>query len=604
MDGKGADPQAAAEAATLASSPAAARRQSERSVAPLESGAPPGASGPRARPITAAANASERAIARALRDDERTRAHAFSGLTALLAFGSLCSLPIVGGDAFAKLLGTAVIALVFSSSLAMFRVTRKGRRPSRRAMRAYGFTIGACAVGLQYYVGFFSAGATVMTVTIYFFGLSSDRVLARYVPALVCGAFLIAGALVVAGTIPDVGLINAGNAPAETRLMGMVQTSIVLVLTASLAMLSQRSVRAAMAQSNEALLVARRGEALLAEAQQHLERALGVVIGQPSHYSGQLAGPYQLGIVIGVGAMAEVYAAEHVETGEPAAVKLMRPADLSRADLVERFSREGAICSSLHNPHLVAIHGVGRLDDGAPYIAMELLRGQDLATRLRKEGKLAPAEALELAHALAEGLSAVHQAGIVHRDLKPMNVFRDEPLLGRASWKILDFGISKPRASSGTLTHVGVVGTPGYMSPEQARGLPIDQRSDVFAMGALLYRTLTGRPAFIGNDAPQIMFDVAYKMPEQPSLVVRELTSDIDAVLALALAKDPYERFGSARELADALTLAVRGELPELQRDRARTLLGRSPWGRPVAGAPGASDADQRSGGDGFNSSI
>src|SRR5688500_13821583 len=195
MDGKGADRQAAVDAATLASRPSAARRRSDRSIPPIDSSAPPGASGARARPVPATSNASERAIARALRDDERTRTHAFSGLTALLAFGSLCSLPVVGGDPVAKILGTAVIASVFLSSLTAFRITRSGARPSRRAMRAYGFTIAACAVGLQYYVGFFSAGATVMTVAIYFFGLSSDRVLATFVPTLVCAAYLLAGLL-------------------------------------------------------------------------------------------------------------------------------------------------------------------------------------------------------------------------------------------------------------------------------------------------------------------------------------------------------------------------------------------------------------------------
>jgi serine/threonine-protein kinase len=449
-------------------------------------------------------------------------------------------------------------------------------------MRVYGFTVGFGVLAIQYYFGLFSAGIVVVTVGVYYFGQSSDRVQYLYLPVTMISIYLVAALLVSGGVVPDRGLFNA-VAGLETRLFAVSQVTLVMALTARMATLSRRSMRAAMARSHEAMALARQGHALLVEAQQQLERALGIVIGQPSHYSGQIAGQFQLGVVIGVGAMGEVYAAEHVDTAQPAAVKLMRPSTLSRPDLVERFLREGAICSSLHSPHLVTIHEVGKLADGAPYMAMELLRGQDLAARLRKEGRLPPSEVVELARALAAGLSVVHEAGVVHRDLKPVNVFHAEQP-GGPCWKILDFGISKPARSTGTLTDIGVVGTPGYMSPEQARGLPLDHRSDMFAMGVLLYRTLTGRPAFIGSDTPQIMFDVAYKMPEQPSAVLELLPSDVDLVFALALAKDPKDRFTSAHELADALALGLRQELAPEQRKRAHALLDALPWGEPVVG--------------------
>jgi serine/threonine protein kinase len=392
--------------------------------------------------------------------------------------------------------------------------------------------------------------------------------------------------------VRDVGLLDASQAPISSHIFFVVAVTIVLALTARMAAVSRASMRAALLRSHEAMQVARKGEALLAEAQQQLERALGVAIGKPSHYSGQVAGAYRLELVVGIGAMGEVYSAEHLETGKLAAVKLLRPSSLSRPDLVERFLREGAICTALKSPHLVEVYDVGTLADGAPYLTMELLEGSDLAARLRKDGSLPLAEVLELAEALAQGLTQVHAAGVVHRDLKPVNVFQTGTSDQRRVWKILDFGVSKQRTSTGTLTDVGVVGTPGYMSPEQARGLPVDHRSDIFAMGLVLYRSLTGRPAFSGNDTPQIMFEVVYKMPERPSATVKNLPSEVDLVFAIALAKDPRERWASVRELADALALAAQKEItPELRR-RAHGVLRTLPWSQPVSVGTNPSDAE------------
>jgi hypothetical protein len=519
---------AAADAPTLVDGPATRRRR-PRDARRATVAAEPASQNANGSGARTTSGASEHAIARALRDEEQVRAHAFSGVAALMSLSSLCSLPLVGGNAVAKLLAEIAVALIVLASLLTWRLTRRGTRPERNVMRAYGFTLVSCALVLLHYVGFFSAGIVIMPVGIYYFGQSSDRVQNVVIPAFLCAGYLGAALLVAGNVLPDLALISA-PASLDTRLVALSQATFVLALTARMATLARRSMRAAMTQSHEAMSLARTGEALLAEAQQQLERALGIVVGQASHYSGQIAGRYQLGVVIGIGAMGEVYAAEHVDTGQPAAVKLMRPSALARADLVERFLREGEICASLHSPHLVTIHEVGRLEDGAPYMAMEMLRGQDLAARLRKDGRLPSSDVLELGRALAAGLAVVHDAGNDHRDLKPLNVFQAEQDSGLPCWKILDFGISKPRASTGTLTEIGVLGTPGYMSPEQARGKPLDHRSDVFAMGALLYRALTGRPAFIGNDSPQIMFEIAYKMPEQPSLVREGLPSGVDCV--------------------------------------------------------------------------
>jgi serine/threonine-protein kinase len=254
--------------------------------------------------------------------------------------------------------------------------------------------------------------------------------------------------------------------------------------------------------------------------------------------------------------------------------------------LVERFLREGAISSKLDNPHVVRVYDVGRMADGAPYLTMERLRGRDLASRLRQEGQLSLRELMDLAEDLGEGLSHAHGEGVVHRDLKPLNVFEAEEGSARR-WKILDFGISKLSTSDGTLTQQGVVGTPGYMSPEQARGIEVDSRSDVFAMGVVLYRAMCGRPPFPGDNTPQIMFDIVYKTPPRPSLVTKGLPGDVDLVMAIALAKDPGDRFQSATELAKAFRRACRKRLDAETRTRGHAMMRAYPWGRTLP--PGVS---------------
>jgi serine/threonine protein kinase len=210
---------------------------------------------------------------------------------------------------------------------------------------------------------------------------------------------------------------------------------------------------------------------------------------------------------------------------------------------------------------------------------MELLSGHDLAWHLRHRTRLPLDEVVTLVEQVARGLEAAHAAGIVHRDLKPPNLFLHEaPAPREGEWKILDFGVSKLRESSGTLTEGALVGTPGYMAPEQVRSENADGRADVFALGAVAYRALTGQPAFGVTDV-QAVFDVVYRQPSAPSELLRGLSRDVDRVLAIALEKKVEGRFASAGELAAALRLASRGELaPELTA-RADAILRARPWG-------------------------
>jgi serine/threonine-protein kinase len=261
--------------------------------------------------------------------------------------------------------------------------------------------------------------------------------------------------------------------------------------------------------------------------------------------------------------------------------------------VMQRFLREGDAASKLNVPNVVKIFEVGNLEDGAPYLAMELLRGHDLAWHLRRRGALSLEEVLSFVEQVAAGLEAARAAGVVHRDLKPQNLFLAQQTNAAPVWKILDFGVSRLADSGGTLTKDVIVGTPGYMSPEQAGGLNTTSRSDIFSFGAVIYRTLTGEPPFAGADTPQTLYQVVYRNPPRPSELVAGLPPDVDLVLAIALAKDPADRFETALDFAGAFRLAAKASLDPTRRLHARTLLAALPWG--MATRDSSEDLDELS---------
>ncbi len=295
-------------------------------------------------------------------------------------------------------------------------------------------------------------------------------------------------------------------------------------------------------------------EALLREARLELERA--AAIGGPGRFTGQRLGSYELGVLLGRGGMGEIYAAEHATSGRPAAVKLLQRGGYGATDPIQRFAKEAALVGSLESPHVVAVHEIGGADAPLPYLAMELLRGHDLAWHLRQGGRLRRAEVVALVTQVAAGLEAAREKRIVHRDLKPHNLFLSD---GR-TWKVLDFGISRLAGDSSTLTAGNLIGTPAYMAPEQMTGAPLDHRADVHALGVITYRALTGRPAFSGDDTQAIVEAVLTTLPPAPSRL-REVSIAVDAVLRVVLAKKPGDRFEDAREFAEAFAAAMRGEV-------------------------------------------
>ncbi len=302
-------------------------------------------------------------------------------------------------------------------------------------------------------------------------------------------------------------------------------------------------------------------------------------------YSGRVLDGFALGPVIGRGAMGEVYEAAD-RSGRPVAVKVLAPQFLADDDSLRRFQREARAIAAVDTPHIVRLIEVGPADAPIPYLVMERLTGSDLNVQLKERPVFALAEVVAIVDQVATGLAVAHAAGVVHRDLKPANLFAAERG-GVVIWKILDFGVSKIHGEA-TLTAAQIIGTPSYMAPEQARGEAVDERIDIYALGVIAYRLLTGRPAVTPKDPPAMLVDVVFRMPQRPSELV-PLTPAVEAVLAIALAKRPDDRFATVRELADALRAAAEGDAPELV-ERAAAILARAPWGGWVDGAPRGSE--------------
>jgi serine/threonine-protein kinase len=215
-----------------------------------------------------------------------------------------------------------------------------------------------------------------------------------------------------------------------------------------------------------------------------------------------------------------------------------------RKDYHKRFFLEAKAAGKLTHPHIVTTYDFGEEEDLA-YLAMELLEGDDLRTRM-KEGPLAVADAVDIAQQVADGLGFAHERGVVHRDIKPGNIM----LLPRGQAKIMDFGIARMRSADFKTSTGIVMGTPRFMSPEQVAGEPVDQRSDVFSLGVVLYEMLTGTGLFAGEDTPQIAHNVATLEHVPPSRLNPEVPSMLDFAVARALKKDPAVRYQDAYEFA------------------------------------------------------
>lgn len=248
--------------------------------------------------------------------------------------------------------------------------------------------------------------------------------------------------------------------------------------------------------------------------------------------------------VIGEGGMGRVYEARHTRLHKKRyAVKMLHQELARQPEVVTRFQREAEAASALSHPNIVGVYDVNVMRDGRPYIVGELLEGIELGAYLEQVGKLPVESAVRVVRQVCQALTAAHQEGIVHRDMKPENIF----LVGSEGHvKVLDFGISKVGESSGNLTKTGMVmGTPGYMAPEQARGARVDARADVYAVGAILYRLVTGKAPFEGLDPMSTLAAVISAEPDRPTELAPNLPAALELVIQCAMAKEVSERFTS-----------------------------------------------------------
>ncbi len=269
-----------------------------------------------------------------------------------------------------------------------------------------------------------------------------------------------------------------------------------------------------------------------------------------------LAGKYRVDGILGAGGMGIVVAATHEELEQRVAIKFLLAGGVTNADLVNRFVREGKSASRLKSEHVAKVIDVGRLEDGAPYIVMEYLEGDDLGALLRRDGPFPVDLAARYVLQAIEAIAEAHAAKIIHRDLKPANLFLTRRVNGDPLVKVLDFGVSK--ALDGThmaLTRSqSLLGSPLYMSPEQMRSSKnVDTRADIWSLGVILYELLTGRYPFESETVPGLVFQVTMQDPTPPREHRPEIPPDIEAVILRCLSKSAEGRYANVAELAHAL---------------------------------------------------
>jgi serine/threonine-protein kinase len=272
---------------------------------------------------------------------------------------------------------------------------------------------------------------------------------------------------------------------------------------------------------------------------------------------------YRIERELGAGGMATVYLAEDLKHHRKVAVKVLKP-ELASALGAERFLREIEIAANLTHPHILPVHDSGEAD-GLLYFVMPYVEGESLRQRLDRERQLPIDDALQIAREVAGALDLAHRRGVIHRDIKPANVLFEE---GQAV--VADFGIAKAVAATGQerLTQTGLsVGTPQYMSPEQATGEPTDARSDIYSLGAVLYEMLTGEPPYTGPTTHAIVAKLITERPIRPRVLRETVPERVDQAVMKTLARSPADRFATAGELADVLAgAAVAGPAARLPR--------------------------------------
>lgn len=281
----------------------------------------------------------------------------------------------------------------------------------------------------------------------------------------------------------------------------------------------------------------------------------------------QRVGRYEVLEYLGSGGMSDVYAALHTGLRKRVALKVLRSSLRHEEEAVERFLREGQCAARVCHPNVVNVHDVG-VEDGVPYLVMELLSGETLEQKLSREGPMAPEQALELMLPIFDAVDHVHRVGVVHRDVKPSNILLSRKVDGSITPKLVDFGVATLNERRLITGAIGPIGTPTYMSPEQARGLdPVDARSDQYALASILFELLTGREAYPGVDIDSVLTSVSRGQFPRFSHVLRGVPRGLDEALARATSYHARDRFGSVREFAEALLPFVSRRVREARQE-------------------------------------
>lgn len=267
-----------------------------------------------------------------------------------------------------------------------------------------------------------------------------------------------------------------------------------------------------------------------------------------------LADRYRLVAEIGRGSMARVFRAVDMESEAECAVKVLRPSLCELGESVRRFRREVRVVGSIGSPHIVTLTDFGETESGVVFYVMECLHGEDLAVTLARETRLPWPRVVKIAIQLCNGLQAAHDVGVTHRDVKPSNCYRTE-VEGRDFVKLVDFGVAALAAANDSLvTRTGLMlGTPEFMSPEQAQCKSVDHRADIYSLGATAYALLAGRAPFVGRNGFEIIHQVLNELTPAPSLFVKDVPGALETVVLRAMRKNPAERFSSMTEFAAAL---------------------------------------------------
>lgn len=443
--------------------------------------------------------------------------------------------------------------------------------------------LGVLSVGPAYALGIDSALGAVIALMVFAGGLFATSELSSWrrrrglVLGVTVGAHTATFALVLAGVVPDLGnqhIVVPGRSVGEAIALHAL---LMAVYAASFAvgLAVDRRFESLTKRAELATREAAQKEALLSTAQAELERALGGE--RQGIFSGLSVGGYDVGRLLGRGAMGEVYEATRDDVRGDAlsgakrfALKLVRGDCVADPKSLRMFLAEADALRRVRSDHVARVFDVAGIDDEVPFIAMEFIDGPSLTQLLRRKRRLEIGELRLFVRHVARGLADVHRAGVVHRDIKPGNVIHVEP----DAWKLVDFGVAT-LVGSGTRS---LVGTPSYMAPEQALGEEIDARADLYSLCLVVYRALTGRPAFDSNDPEEVARIARSGGPPDPRSFVHDLSEPLRMVLRIGLAGEARDRFRDADELASAFEEAFERRIEGDLKKRAVDLMKRTPW--------------------------